>query len=171
VKQVEFETIPLDSPEALALISDDGPEEIIDRRYITERLDEALTHLNMRQQFIIAMRHYGEKQMTLKELGEFYGIGSQRIRQIEQSALRKLRHPCFGLKHLLNHKFQEELAEMEEYARLKFTPEMAESQKRALRMNERRHNTAQEKRGIRERAERALKFRAAEDRIMKMLRA
>ncbi len=35
----------------------------------------------------------GRKSHTLKELGEIFGVTRERIRQIQQGALRKLRHP------------------------------------------------------------------------------
>jgi RNA polymerase primary sigma factor len=35
---------------------------------------------------------YGEEK-TLDEIGEIFGVGRERIRQIEQKALRKMKHP------------------------------------------------------------------------------
>jgi RNA polymerase primary sigma factor len=40
--------------------------------------------------------HFGigtEKPMTLEEIGEYYELSKERIRQLEMKALRKLRHP------------------------------------------------------------------------------
>ncbi len=37
-------------------------------------------------------------ELTLEEIGKILGISKERIRQIEQSALRKLRHPEIGKK-------------------------------------------------------------------------
>tara|TARA_R110000824_G_scaffold168422_2_gene345391 strand:- start:1269 stop:1754 length:486 start_codon:yes stop_codon:yes gene_type:complete len=157
VKATDPEIIPIDSLEALAAISDDGPEQGLERRRITEAIDAVLSTLNVRQQFIIAMRHYGEKQMTLRELGEYYGISTGRVREIEQNALRKLRHPSRGLKYLTDPKFQEELAGAEEYLHLRFTPDMKDAHKAARQMYEYIRKENQRRRGIRERNERALK--------------
>jgi RNA polymerase primary sigma factor len=58
-----------------------------------------LTTLNPREEKIIRMRFgIGEKaEHTLEETGKVFGITRERIRQIESSALKKLRHPRRGL--------------------------------------------------------------------------
>lgn len=55
-----------------------------------------LDTLPIRESEIIKMR-FGidqEKAMTLEEVGKVYGITKERIRQIENKAIRKLRHPA-----------------------------------------------------------------------------
>jgi len=54
-------------------------------------VDKALATLTEREADILKMR-YSEK-MTLKQIGKIYGIGQERVRQIEAKALRKMRHP------------------------------------------------------------------------------
>ena len=54
-------------------------------------LDEAISNLGEREQNIIRLRHCGEKQMTLRQVGEELGISRERVRQLEAQALRKLR--------------------------------------------------------------------------------
>ena len=58
-----------------------------------------LTTLSPREERIIRMRFgIGEKaEYTLEETGKVFGVTRERIRQIEASALKKLRHPRHGL--------------------------------------------------------------------------
>lgn len=59
-------------------------------------VDDVLSTLPAREAEILRMR-FGinqEKAMTLEEVGGHYGITKERIRQIENKAIRKLRHPA-----------------------------------------------------------------------------
>lgn len=59
-------------------------------------VDDVLSTLPTREAEILRMR-FGinrEKAMTLEEVGGHYGITKERIRQIENKAIRKLRHPA-----------------------------------------------------------------------------
>ena len=59
-------------------------------------VDDVLGTLPTREAEILRMR-FGinqEKAMTLEEVGGHYGITKERIRQIENKAIRKLRHPA-----------------------------------------------------------------------------
>ena len=59
-------------------------------------IDDVLGTLPAREAEILRMR-FGinqEKAMTLEEVGDHYGITKERIRQIENKAIRKLRHPA-----------------------------------------------------------------------------
>lgn len=59
-------------------------------------VDDVLSTLPAREAEILRMR-FGinqEKAMTLEEVGGYYGITKERIRQIENKAIRKLRHPA-----------------------------------------------------------------------------
>ncbi|MBN1239096.1 MAG: RNA polymerase sigma factor RpoH [Gammaproteobacteria bacterium] len=61
------------------------------RRHATSRLNEALTSLDARSRDILARRCLGETKTTLQQLAEEYGLSAERVRQIEQAAVRKLR--------------------------------------------------------------------------------
>lgn len=56
-----------------------------------KQIEGALTHLSERDQAIIKERFYQDKKTTFKELAERYGVSVERIRQIEKTALGRLR--------------------------------------------------------------------------------
>ncbi|MFQ5593244.1 MAG: RNA polymerase sigma factor RpoD/SigA [Anaerolineae bacterium] len=58
-------------------------------------VEEMLHSLTPREERILRMRYGlgGTKRHTLKQVGKKFGLTRERIRQIEQEALRKLRHP------------------------------------------------------------------------------
>jgi RNA polymerase sigma-32 factor len=55
------------------------------------RVGEALARLSPRERFIIERRLMSDDPMTLPELGQHFGISSERARQIEARAKQKLR--------------------------------------------------------------------------------
>ena len=57
----------------------------------SEQLAEALTGLDERSRDIITARRLTEKKSTLHELARRYGVSAERIRQIENLALKQLR--------------------------------------------------------------------------------
>jgi RNA polymerase sigma-32 factor len=70
---------------AEALESDDWQERG------AEQLHEALGMLDERSRAIIQARWMSEEKLTLHELAERFGVSAERIRQIEQQAMRVLR--------------------------------------------------------------------------------
>jgi len=78
---------------------DDGryehPEKIVMERSLREIIDEVMEKLKPIEKEVI-MRHFGlngGKPLTLKEIGEKYNLTKERIRQIEHTALQKLKYP------------------------------------------------------------------------------
>lgn len=72
---------------------DKGPEEeTVDESLRLEIMD-MLSSLSPRERQILEMRYglNGKKPMSLKEIGELYGLTKERIRQIEKRSLEKLR--------------------------------------------------------------------------------
>jgi len=71
---------------------------------LTGRMNEVLATLTPREEKVLRMRFgIGEsRDHTLEEVGAFFEVTRERIRQIEAKALRKLRHPkrCRKLKSL-----------------------------------------------------------------------
>ncbi len=59
--------------------------------YKTALLRRCLTQLDEREQYIIRNRMLTEEPKTLNELGEKFGISRERVRQIEESAIEKLK--------------------------------------------------------------------------------
>ena len=62
---------------------------------LREQLDEVLETLTHREKKVLELRFGLEdgRSRTLEEVGRFFGVTRERIRQIEAKALRKLRHP------------------------------------------------------------------------------
>jgi RNA polymerase primary sigma factor len=58
-------------------------------------VDEALGELSEREQEIVRMRFGLEdgQARTLEEVGKYFGVTRERVRQIEAKTLAKLRHP------------------------------------------------------------------------------
>lgn len=54
-------------------------------------MKDALKVLKDRERFIIENRILSEKPLTLEELGEKYNISRERVRQIENAALKKMK--------------------------------------------------------------------------------
>lgn len=59
--------------------------------YKNEILNSCLMKLNDREQFIIRNRMLTNEPMTLSEVGEKFGISRERVRQIEETAMKKLK--------------------------------------------------------------------------------
>ena len=71
------------------------PFNTVQQRLLEEDIGSALSELSERESSIIKLRFGldGNRSHTLKELGEIFGVTRERIRQIQQKALRKLRSP------------------------------------------------------------------------------
>lgn len=68
---------------------------------LKEQIDEVLDQLNDREKAVIRMR-FGlmddESDRTLEEIGKELNVTRERVRQIESSAIKKLKHPKIGRK-------------------------------------------------------------------------
>lgn len=71
------------------------PEEAVRRAVTRELIDEVLDTLSEREKIIIVKRFGLDDGVahTLKDIGEELGVTRERIRQIEEKAMRKLRNP------------------------------------------------------------------------------
>jgi RNA polymerase primary sigma factor len=75
--------------------SEPTPFTSVQQTMLEEDIENALGELSEREASIIKLRFGlgGNRSHTLKELGEIFGVTRERIRQIQQKALRKLRSP------------------------------------------------------------------------------
>lgn len=101
------ETINEDGDELIELIASDEPEEnqtIVDER-VKSKLNKTLEILDERERQIIEC-YFGvnvdSEPMTLEAIGERYSLTKERIRQIKEKAIRKLRHNAHELYDLIH---------------------------------------------------------------------
>jgi len=72
-----------------------GPVDAASNQLLKEQVRSILDSLSEREREVLEMR-FGLRDgqgHTLEEVGQFFGVTRERIRQIEAKALRKLRHP------------------------------------------------------------------------------
>jgi len=78
-----------------------SPSEAVLRDDLNNQIDEVLDQLNEREKAVIRMR-FGllndESDRTLEEIGRELSVTRERVRQIESSAIKKLKHPRVGRK-------------------------------------------------------------------------
>lgn len=76
-----------------------GPMEQVLKEDLRGQIDEVLLQLNERERAVIKMR-FGllddESDRTLEEIGKELNVTRERVRQIESSAIKKLKHPRVG---------------------------------------------------------------------------
>ena len=72
-----------------------GPADATSNALLAEALAEILGTLTEREADVLKMRFgmYDGRTHTLEEVGQIFGVTRERIRQIENKAIRKLRHP------------------------------------------------------------------------------
>lgn len=79
-------------------IEDESMPEPVDaaaKELLKEQVENALSVLSERERQVLEMRFglLDGKDYTLEEVGRYFNVTRERIRQIEAKALRKLRHP------------------------------------------------------------------------------
>ncbi len=72
-----------------------GPADATSNALLAEALSDILATLTEREADVLRLRFgmYDGKTHTLEEVGQIFGVTRERIRQIENKAIRKLRHP------------------------------------------------------------------------------
>ena len=85
-KQTRIEFLPsgADSQEDIVIESEQ-------RKELESSLKEAIETLNERESFIIKNRLLSDKQVTLEKLGKKFKISRERVRQIEKTAIKKIK--------------------------------------------------------------------------------
>lgn len=74
------------------------PQDVVEDNILKELINEAIASLEPREQIIIRLR-YGlddGRPKTLEEVGAMFNITRERVRQVEQKALKKLRSPSLS---------------------------------------------------------------------------
>ena len=85
------------------MISEINLDSIIAKKQIKDKITQALTYLTPREERVVRMR-FGvgmNTDHTLEEVGLQFSVTSERIREIEAKALRKLSYYCKDFKELL----------------------------------------------------------------------
>ncbi|WP_013325348.1 sigma-70 family RNA polymerase sigma factor [Gloeothece verrucosa] len=93
-EQTELEELLADNSET--------PNDFVAQIELRSMVDELLESLPPRQQEIIALR-YGLKngrQMSLEEVGNYCNLSRERVRQLQNRAMRTLKYKAFKLKNL-----------------------------------------------------------------------
>ncbi|MCD4650539.1 MAG: RNA polymerase sigma factor RpoD [Candidatus Cloacimonetes bacterium] len=72
-----------------------SPERMAERTLLRKQVDEVLSTLTLREERVIRLRFGIDDgyHRTLEEVGNIFNVTRERIRQIEDKALKKLRHP------------------------------------------------------------------------------
>jgi len=78
-----------------------SPTDVVMNDDLNRQIDEVLEQLNEREQAVVRMR-FGllndKSDRTLEEIGKELNVTRERVRQIESSAIKKLKHPKVGRK-------------------------------------------------------------------------
>jgi len=78
-----------------------SPTDAVLKDDLNNQIDEVLDQLNEREKAVVRMR-FGllddESDRTLEEIGNELSVTRERVRQIESSAIKKLKHPKIGRK-------------------------------------------------------------------------
>ena len=84
--------------EVMADDTTESPDKMLLENSLTNEIREALGSLDDREQEVIQLYFglTGQAEMTLEEIGLRFKLTRERIRQIKEKALRKLRHPTRG---------------------------------------------------------------------------
>ncbi|MBI2508393.1 RNA polymerase sigma factor RpoD/SigA [Candidatus Woesearchaeota archaeon] len=71
------------------------PDEILDKKRLADNVKDYIADLEEREAEVL--RHYfgldGYNEIPLEKIGEKYGLTRERVRQIKELAIRKLKHP------------------------------------------------------------------------------
>ena len=77
------------------LVNDDSPsaDRVLINESLAREIERALSTLTDREADIVRMFFgIGSQEMTLEEIGEKFGLTRERVRQIKEKAIRRLRH-------------------------------------------------------------------------------
>jgi len=86
--------ISLSDKKLLQIESPDGVDEFMIKESLGQEISEVLDTLKDREKQVLKLYFGidGEEEMTLEEIAEEYGLSRERVRQIKEKAVRRLRH-------------------------------------------------------------------------------
>ena len=98
IKEVNLDAmlsvLGINAEEALQMIEPPKPDEVLEEKEKAEVVSEMLDSLTPREARVLRMRFgIGCDEHTLEEVGKKLDVTSERIRQMEVKALRKMKHP------------------------------------------------------------------------------
>lgn len=83
------------TPSQYLVASDEDPADVLEAQewetYTRDRFQDALNGLDARSKDILASRWLTDKKATLQELAARYNVSAERIRQLENAAVKKLK--------------------------------------------------------------------------------
>jgi RNA polymerase sigma factor (sigma-70 family) len=91
----EIEAVPLSAARSESDRQAELDRDRVERAEVGKAIRDALSTLPPRLEAVLRMRFGmdGEGELTLAQVGEIFGVGPERVRQLEARALRILRHP------------------------------------------------------------------------------
>ncbi len=120
-----------DGATALESLADDrlNQEELLvdfqENQNLQQKVAEVVSRLNEKERYIIERRITADEPMTLQEIASHFSISRERVRQIEEGALRKTKQALLPLLAaltltLLPHVLQQDVSRKNEYIFLFF---------------------------------------------------
>ncbi|MCG8348450.1 MAG: sigma-70 family RNA polymerase sigma factor [Chloroflexales bacterium] len=84
--------------DTLSDINEPTPLEQVSEQLLRDDLNEAMSHLTWRERCILELRYglHGRHPLTLEQIGKTLRLTRERVRQLENEALKKLRSPLLG---------------------------------------------------------------------------
>jgi len=62
------------------------------KQQLQAQVAQAMTLLNEKERFVVEHRITADEPMTLQEIASHFSISRERVRQIEEGALKKMKH-------------------------------------------------------------------------------
>ncbi len=81
----------------LEMLADDRPDqenqlaELEEQQQLKSLIGSAVARLSEKEQYVVSHRITADEPMTLQEIADDFGISRERVRQIEENALRKIK--------------------------------------------------------------------------------
>ncbi|AFY82879.1 sigma-70 family RNA polymerase sigma factor [Oscillatoria acuminata] len=96
------------------LPSKDNLAQCLEQQWMREEIDKALSTLKPREQEVLTLRFGldGQGERTLEKIGDYYGLTRERIRQVQDKALRKFKVAYNPRQHVKDRETQQTTSEI-----------------------------------------------------------